>query len=174
MLSSRIAKTALAIAGAFLFAGCVPVPHHETVSPAIDGAVHRNGQPVAGARLYVEDGKACTFQGEPLAKSDDKGAFRIPERQRMDYIFVFAMDPAPRAGWRLCIADGDRHYEAWYEEIPFHYRRFSLECNLESAPQVWGWRGWYGGLYKVAGVCRSRADEESGKLTPLPAAPAAR
>ncbi len=164
MLLLRNAKAALAVAGASLLAGCLPIPHHYAVSPAIDGTVHRNGRPAAGARLYVENTEECTFRGEPLAQSDAKGAFRIPPRQRTGYIV--AMDPGRGPAWRLCIADGDRRYTGWYEPAVMHYKQLALDCNLESAPQKWGWRGYYGALY-MAGVCRPRADEEQGELTPL-------
>ncbi len=165
MLIPRIAKAALAIAGTSLLAGCLPIPHHDTVSPAIDGTVHRNGRPVAGARLYVEDAKECTFRGEPLAQSDANGAFRIPLRQRIGYFMT--MDPAIGPAWQLCIADGDRRYTGWYEEALMHHGQLALNCDLESAPQTWSWRGYYGARYTVMGVCRSRADQEQGELTPL-------
>ncbi len=163
----HIAKAALAVAGASLLAGCLPIPHHDAVSPAVDGTLHRNGRPVAGAQLYVENTEDCTFPGAPLAQSDADGAFRIPLRQRMGYFMT--MDPGRGPAWRLCIADGGRRYTGWYEAALMHYGRLALDCNLESAPQKWGWRGYYGALY-MAGVCRSRADEAQGELMPLPPA----
>lgn len=171
-----IAKTALAVGGVSLLAGCVilPSPHHEMLTPAIDGTVRRSGQPVAGAQLYVENGEHCTYQGKPLAQSDATGVFHIPERQVMAYLLVMAMDlPPGRAGWRLCIVDGEQRYEGWYEELGMYDDRISLDCDLESAPQAWGWRSMYGDTYRVGGICRSPKDEASGTLKPLPAAPAA-
>ncbi len=147
-------KTAFAIAAASLLAGCVPMPHQDTLSPAIDGTVRRNGQPVEGARLYVEGEKECTFQGEPLARSDANGIFRIPRRQARGY-FV-AMDISRGPAWRLCIAEGDRRYPGWYEDTLIHYRSISLDCNLASAPAA-------------SGICTSHADEEQGE--PVPATP---
>lgn len=179
-LSPSIAKTALAILVATWLSGCVilPLPEHEWLSPAVDGTVHRNGKPVAGARLYVEDrlyarDGPCAYQGKPVAQSDAKGVFHIPERQRMGYVIATAMEPPLPSGWRVCIADGDRHYEGWYEEVYMHHERFSLDCSLESAPQTWGWPAWRGGTYKVRGICRSPQDEAAGKLKLLPESPAA-
>lgn len=168
----RIASMTLAMAGTFLLSACIPFPHDFVLSPAIDGAVQRNGQPVAGARLYVEGRKDCSWQGEPLATSDANGAFHIPQRQKWGY--VIPMDPPPGPPWRLCIAEGDRRYQGWYEESLTHYRGITLGCDLESAPRTWSYRGMYGARRTVTGLCRSRADEESGELTPVPAVPAPR
>lgn len=164
----RVAKLLLAMAGTLLLAACLPIPHHVALSPAIDGTVHRNGKPVAGARLYVENSsEECTFQDAPLATSDADGAFHIPLRQRL--VYFTAMDPAPGPAWRLCIADGEQRYAGWYEESLLHYDGIALDCDLESPPRTWEGRGMYNIRVAAGGVCRSHTDEVRGKLVPVPA-----
>ena len=84
--------------------GCILPPHFESLTPAFDGIVTRNGRPASGARikLSADASPECV---EALSKED--GTFRLDAVRRFRWFSVFWPLPAdPDFGWSLWVDDG--------------------------------------------------------------------
>lgn len=136
---------------------CVPFPNHAFISPTVLGKVHRNGKPIAGAVVYVEypDDETCAFKSEIVTRTNSAGEFRFEARQELQ--FFVAMDPIHN--WQVCIVDGDRRYQGWYQHgigrlagIGRSAPEVALDCNLETTPHLTQIGNTMG---KTMGVCKS-------------------
>lgn len=151
-------------AALLLMAGCIPLPHEEVTVPKLDGVVHRNGKPVAGARIYVGGGQGyCKAAGAPLAITDAQGAFHIAQQNEMIYMLV--MDPA--SSLQVCLFDGGGYYLGWLENRMGGMRAtLRLDCNLQDPMRSWRLGGYGEYAPGVSGVCRAPDEEKRGELTP--------
>ncbi len=124
----------IAAAAALLLAGCLPIPHHEIMSPPLEGTVRAGGRPVADAHIYVGRGW-CDFDEAPQAHTDAQGRFRMALGDEI--VYFIAMDPG-HPWWRLCIVQDGKRYLGWYERHPGDLRvPVKVECEL-TAPQPEG------------------------------------
>ncbi len=156
MSCPRIIPVILAAAGALLLGGCLPIPHRDTLSPPMEGAVRFNGQPVAGAQVYV-GGWECDFNGEPQARTDANGAFRIPRRDEISYFL--AMDRF--FAWRLCIVrDGKRYLGLFQRDFTYPYRKVRLDCDLATPQQ----EGAAEAQQPAPGVCRAEEGQPAEQV----------
>ena len=140
---------------ASILEACVPLPNHAFVSPAVIGKVHRNGKPVADAVVYIEhpQDESCAFKSEVVTRTNSAGEFRFEPREELQ--FFVAMDPTHN--WQVCIVDGDRRYQGWYQHgigrlagIGRPAPEVTLDCNLEDRPSVTQIGNTLG---KTAGMC---------------------
>jgi len=117
--------------------GCLLIPHRVTVSASIVGRVHRNGQPVEDATVYVAVRAERCYEGSLFMHTDSDGKFNFERRREIKYILV--MDPA--YSLRVCIADGDRRYVGWSEGGFGGPADMTLDCDLENDPLKQNRRG---------------------------------
>lgn len=150
--SSHILKLSVLSALALFLGACAPIPHDEIISPSITGRIHRNGEPVENATVYVEHPlrEACSFQSEVSTQTNSDGQFRFEMREEFRF-FVF-MDRF--SNWQLCIVDGTVGYQGWYEnKLGGTDQELTLDCDLVNSPQVHRETP----SSKIMGVCRSRS-----------------
>jgi len=118
-----------------MLGACAPIPHLETMAPAITGTVHRNDKPVDNAAVYFDYGR-CSVESKYQTRTDREGHFEFELKNRFNVFSVYLV--GRWEGWGVCIADGD----AFYEGFDLHVyqlgnrnktQRVTLDCNLENA-----------------------------------------
>lgn len=125
----HVSKTLPLVVLILLLTGCLPIPHHATVSPAITGRVRRNEKPIENALVSIENGVAnCSFKNGVVVHTNDQGEFRSERRKQLRFFVV--MDPA--YSLRICIVEGDKIYEGWTEAGLGYPADMTLDCDLES------------------------------------------
>lgn len=129
---------------------CAPFPHYDVVSPSIKGKIHRNEKPAADALVYFEhpgpNKGTCSFQSERYVRTNKEGEFEFELRKQFSF-FVFA---DRWVQWQICIADGNLHYQGWYEKALGGYpSEVIFDCNLENKSQ----EKQQGDLLKTKGIC---------------------
>lgn len=90
-----LAPLAITCAAALLFAGCLPIPHTLTVSPAISGTLHRaDGTPAAGVPVAVSPSFAdstCT-RATQRTTTDAAGRFELARTRRREAWMALLME----------------------------------------------------------------------------------
>lgn len=140
-----------------ILSACVPFPNYAFTSPAVVGKIHRNGKPIADAVVYIEhpEDEACAFESEVVTRTNSDGEFRFAPRKELQ--FFIAMDPVHN--WQVCIVDGNRRYQGWYQRgigrlagIWRSAPEVTLDCDLENKPRVTQVGN---SLDKTIGLCRA-------------------
>lgn len=153
LLKRYISRVLAPLGVAAVLSACVPFPHYQLVSPAIDGKVHRNGRPIENANVYIQhpaDGKPkCSSKGEVAARTDSDGHFRFGMRKELQ--FILAMDHG--CNWQVCIAEGASSYLGWFENgLGCPSAKMTFDCNLNDQPHETK-RG--NSRARTMGLCRS-------------------
>jgi hypothetical protein len=131
---------------------CAPIPHYEIISPSITGRIHRSGDPVENATVYIEHplSNACSFKSKVSTHTNGDGQFSFEMRKEFRF-FVF-MDRF--SNWQLCIVDDTVGYQGWYEHtLGGPDRELTMDCDLVNMPKVQKDTP----SSKIMGVCRSRS-----------------
>jgi len=127
--------------------GCLLFPHHVTVTPRLTGRVHRDGQPVENATLYVVNGSEHCFESDISSRTNREGRFSLERRKKTEYVVM--MDRVFR--FRVCIAEGGRRYQAWNGKgLGYPRPDMTLDCDLASEPVDKGKQD----PGSVRGICR--------------------
>jgi hypothetical protein len=125
---------ALVLALVTVLSACAPIPHYEVVAPTVTGTVHRRGQPVANALVYLNSpaNEACSSDRGISSRTDVEGRFSLESRKEFRLFMV--MDPAH--DWQLCIAEGEKLYHGWDDQgIGNTVLQAVFACNLDEAPR---------------------------------------
>jgi hypothetical protein len=120
---------------------CMPLPNYAYISPIVIGKAHRGGTPIPNAVVSIEHPRDehCSYKSDVATRTNTAGEFRLEARKQFE-LFVF-MDPFHN--WQVCIVDGDRFYQGWYQRglgrlagIWRSAPEVTLDCNLESTPHL--------------------------------------
>jgi len=124
---------------AFAFAGCLPVSHTLTTSPAVVGMYQRlDGSPVAGAPLALSSaGSDSTCSRAALhATTDSVGKFSFPEtRRRERFILLLPVDRV----FEYTLCGGERLSEFLYAAAFLHFAMpevDSISCTSLGTPST--------------------------------------
>ena len=155
--SLHMPKISILLILVLFLSACVPIPNYAFLSPAVTGKVHRNGEPIENVTVYLEIpiGEKCSFKSENVTRTNSDGQFHFEPTKELQ--FILAMDPIHN--WQVCIKDGDRQYQGWYQHgigrlagIGQPAPEVTLDCNLESKPHI---NKIGNTLGKTMGVCSS-------------------
>jgi len=84
--------------------GCAPFPHQVTRSPEIRGTLHRAGQPMADARVFLAHGPAdapCSREAAS-ARTDAQGQFSFERQTEMRFVYQPLVAPISVLQFSLC------------------------------------------------------------------------
>jgi hypothetical protein len=129
---SRILRTGLALSILMVNVACAPIPHRETVAPAINGIVLHEGHPVADAIITVSaerSSKAIT------TSTDNSGSFSTPELVEWQLMMPVMGDFFKV--FDVAIQSEDRHYKGWSQMNWYggQLKLITLKCDLDK-PQI--------------------------------------
>ena len=120
---------ALAVCG--LLTACVPLPHFEPLVPPISGVVTEAGQPVRGARIFIDPRPCSPEPAASVAVTDANGRYDYAGQTRFAWAY---MVEDPVTFWRLRVR---RAETLFLGQETFHYglsdRPVRLDVELNTA-----------------------------------------
>lgn len=124
-MARRLGIAALAL----LVAGCLPIPHRRSVSPAISGRLVDSGRPLASVRVSrcVADWNCSCNAADEAVATDAGGYFELPERHQW-YAFL-SPDDTTIPPVLLCYGGADSRV-LWQSRGRFPDRDEILACEI--------------------------------------------
>ena len=120
------------------------MPHRAQLQPNVTGQILQNGQPVAGAQVFVLSylrQKACS-ESDSAANTDLNGRFSIAEVRETRFVLAFG---DPGEVWGICIQHNGNFTVGWRAGgIGISPRSATVKCDISQSEQ----QGWDG-----SGVC---------------------